>query len=328
MDPRDRILSRLRDQPETLEALVALSLDHLLAAPVGELVDPHRLAEAIAKGIARTARAPNFEGWVAARIEAALAQARGTSRGTTTGTGGTLAERVPVTVLGPLETALSRPYQPDPELVRAVLDHESTRTLVREMLQANLVEFGQRMRSAMPDAGKLPGGGFASRLAGVAKGVASAVSSELERQFEPRVRSFVDDVLGKTIDGMIERIGSPEFAPSFADWRVNALHGLLRQPMERLVAEGHKIPAPELAADATALLRALAAWRGLAAAIEARIDELLGEPERASIGGFLADSGLEAAWREDLERGLVAIARDVVAGRAFADWLDELLADP
>ncbi len=314
-----RILARLRDEPEQLDALVTLTLDHLLARPIAELIDAAWLAKAITDGVRSSARSPEFERWVAERVERTLTRADRLD--------GALGDRIPMTLLGPLEKALGRPYQPDRELVRALFDHPSTRTILREVLQANILEFGKRMRAMMPDAGKLPGGGLASRLAGVAKGVATAVGGELERQLEPKVKSFVEDILGVTVDMMIDRVSSEGFAPEFSAWRIDVLHALLGQPIDRLVAERHKYPPQEFAADVAAILRALAAWRGLAEQIEEVVTELIREHGDQSAREFLDGSGLEQAWRPQLHQALVDQARALVAGPEFAAWLAKLVEE-
>lgn len=314
-----RTLARLRDEPEQLEQLVALGLDHVLERPLSELVDAGWLAKAITDGVRASAASQEFETWVADRVEQALSQADRMH--------GALGEKVPVTLLGPLEKALRREYQPDRELVRALLDHPSTRTILREILQANILEFGKRMRSMVPDAGKVPGGGFASRLAGVAKGVATAVGSELEKQLEPRVKAFVDDILGKAVDMMVRRVSSEEFAPEFASWRIDVLHAFMEQPIDRLVAERHKYPPKDFAADAAAILRALAAWRGLSEEVEQVLGELIREHGKTSAKAFLDGSGLEKAWRPQLEEALVRQARELVAGEDFGAWWTQLHAD-
>ncbi|MFO7562900.1 MAG: hypothetical protein R6X02_09690 [Enhygromyxa sp.] len=314
-----RILARLREQPEQIDELVSLTLDHLLERPLAELVDPAWLAKAVTDGVRSSARSDEFERWVAERVERALGRADRLD--------GALGDKVPMTLLGPLEQALGRPYQPDRDLVRALLDHESTRGILREILQANILEFGKRMRSMVPDAGKLPGGGLASRLAGVAKGVASAVSTELERQLEPKVKGFVDDILGVAVDMMIDRVSSEEFAPEFATWRIDVLRAFLAHPVDRLVAERHKYPPRDFAADVAAILRALAAWRGLGEQIEEVLTELIDEHGHESARQFLDGSGLEQAWRPQLHQALVTEARQLVAGQAFAEWLTRLMAD-
>lgn len=318
MSDAQRMLARLRGEPEHLDALVELGLDHLLARPMAELIDPHWLAKAIGDGIRASARSPQFESWVATRVEQALGRADALT--------GTLGDKLPVTLLGPLEHALGRPYQPDRELVRGLLDHPSTREILREILQANVLEFGKRMRAVMTDATSLPlGGGLASRIAGVAKGMASAVGGELERQLEPKVRSYVDDALGVAVEMLVDRVSSEEFAPEFASWRVDVLHAFMTQPVNRLVAERHKYPPQDFAADAAAILRALAAWRGLTDQLETALDDLLRQQGDVSAREFLDGSGLEAAWRPQLQQALGDMAREVVQTDAFAAWLEKLL---
>jgi hypothetical protein len=316
-DATHKALERLRDEPRWVEALVELGLDHVLARPIADLIDHEWLAKAVSDGIRASARSPEFERWMETRVEQALARADGLD--------GVLGDKLPVTLLGPLEQALGRPYQPDRALVRTLLDHPSMRTIIREILQANLLEFGKRMRSIMPDTAKLPGGGLASRLAGVAKGVASAVGSELERQLEPKVKSFVDDILGVTIEMMVDRVSSQAFVPEFVSWRIDVLHAVLAQPIDRLIAERHKYPPQAFAADVTAILQALAAWRGLGDQITDVIDELLREHGQVSAREFLDGSGLENAWRPALQRALSEQARSFVATDEFGTWLGELL---
>jgi len=313
------ILARLRDEPAQLDALITLAVDHVLDQPLAALVDQTWLAEAISAGVRATAEADGFETWLAARVEQALARADARA--------GTLADEIPVTLLGPLEQALRRPYQPNRELTRALLDHPSTRKILREILEANLLEFGKRMRAMMPDAGKLPGGGLASRFATVARGVASAVSTELEKQLEPKVNSFVEDMLGVTIDGLVERVSSEGFAPEFAAFRVDVLHAMLAQPIERLAAERHKYPPADLAADLGAMLRAIAAWRGLDERVAELVAELFEAHGQTSARAYLDGSGLIAAWRPQVEGALREPARELVRSEAFASWLEALVED-
>lgn len=316
----ERILARLRGPDDHLERLVALALDHLLDRPVAAIIDPAWLARALSQGMRASAASEQFEVWVAQRIEQAIARADRLQ--------GTLGDELPITVLDPLQKALARPYRPDRELVEALFDHPSTRAILREILQANLLEFAKRMRSIVPDVGRAPtgSGGFASKLAGMAKGVAAAVGSELEKQLEPRVEGFVDDILGVAVRMLIDRVGSEEFAPEFAKWRVDVLLAVLALPIERLVV-GQGRPRAELAADVAAILRALASWRGLGERIEVALGELIAEHGQETAREFLDGSGLEQAWRPMLEQAVTEQARQWVETEGFSNWLRVLVED-
>lgn len=319
--PAARALSRLRDDPTAAARLVTLGLDTLLDRPLAELVDRDGLAAAVAEGIRSAARSDELEAWMADRVEAALAHADALK--------GPVGEHVPVTVLGPLQTALEREITPDERLVRLFVDHPSFRQLIADMLRENLLAFGRRLR-AMMDPGlsgkKGAGMGFASALAGMAKGVASAVSEQVERQLEDRVSGYIDDVLSDVVDNTVRRIADPDNAEAMAKWRIDVLHGVMNEPLEHLVAERHKYPPQVFAADVSRILRALAGWKQLSASVEAAVSHLFDHYGQQSARAFLEGSGLEQAWRPELER-LLARQVQVVAGTdRFADWLDDLLA--
>lgn len=320
MSTHEQILARLRGPDDHLERLVELTLDHLLDRPLAAIVDPAWLARALSEGMRASARSDQFEVWVAQRIEQAIARADRLK--------GTLGDELPITVLDPVQKALARPYRPDRELVEALFDHPSTRVILREILQANLLEFAKRMRSIVPDVARSPAGpgGFASKLAGMAKGVAAAVGSELEKQLEPRVEGFVDDILGVAVRMLIDRVGSEEFAPEFATWRVDVLLAVLSLPIERLVVEPGR-PRELLATDIAAIVRALAGWRGLGERIEVALTELIAEHGQQTAREFLDGSGLEQAWRPALEQTVIEQARRWVETEAFSDWLRILVED-
>lgn len=317
MSTRDRIVERLRTEPAHLSALVELVITEALERPLAELVEPSWLASALADGVRQAAASDDLEVWVRGRVENALTRADRID--------GTLADHMPVTLLSPLETMLGRDLTPDRDLVRALLDHPSLRDLIAAILQANILEFGRKLRTFVPDGGSLPGAKLRSRLAGVAKGVASAVGSEMERQLEDRVRTFVDDALGRAVDMAIERFSSPEFASEMARWRVDVLHALMRHPLDELVAERYKYPPETFAADATALLRALAGWKQLNEVLERGLERAIEEFGDQSAAAFLEGSGLEKAWRPQLAELMHTRLSAVVETEAFADWVAGLV---
>jgi len=319
LDPvTQRALARLRQGTEAREKLVALGLDALLERPLAELIDRNWLASTVAEGIRSAARSDELERWMAARMEQALAHADGLS--------GPVGAHVPITLLGPLEAALEREVTPDERLVRVIVDHPSFRNLLADLLRENLLAFGKRLRSMVdPGLSKKGGMGFASTLAGMAKGVASAVSQEVERQLEDRVSRYIEDVLGDVVDNTVRRMSDPDNAASMAAWRVDVLHGILREPLEHLVAERHKYPAELFAADVSRILRALAGWKQLSESVEAAVGHLFDHYGDQTALSFLEGSGLEEVWRPQLETLLVDQLATVVESEAFANWLDQLV---
>lgn len=316
MSGSERILARLRDEPEHLESLVALVVDEALSRPIAELADPAWLARALADGIRSAADSDELEVWVRGRVEQALTRADHLS--------GTIGDHLPATLLGPLETVVGRDITPDADLVAALLDHPSLRDLIAAILQQNILEFGRKLRTIVPDGGNLPGAKLRSRLAGVAKGVGSVVGGQVERQLEERVRAYVDEALGRAVDMAIERFSSPKFSGEMARWRIDVLHALMQHPLESLVAERHKYPPETFAADLTSLLRALGSWKRLTEVLESGIERAFHEFGDHTAGAWLEGSGLLEAWRPQLEELMVQRLRTVVATDEFASWLARL----
>ena len=315
-----RVLDRLLNDPTHLDELAELAFEVLLDRPLDDLVDPEWLAQAIGEGIRAAARSDELETWVAERVEETLAHADRLH--------GEIGEFLPATLLGPLEESLSREIHPDPDLVRVLVDHPSFRELVGAMLQENLLEFGRKLGDAVKDTSKrVPGGGFASALAGVAAGVASAASKTMEKSMEERVKRFVQHAVGRAVDSTIARVADPAHAADMARWRVDALRGLMQHPVEALVAERHKYPPNLLAADASKMLRALAGWRGLTDAVGRSVEQVFDSYGERSARAWLAGSGLEEAWRPQLQSLLAQQMRGVVGSEAFEGWLTRILSD-
>ena len=264
------VLARLRDQPARAAELAQVLIDAVLAAPVREFIEPARVVPALVAGLQAGvvhARPERLAAALAARQDRAVARP------------GPLAERLPPGLARVVQAALRRPFTPSRELV------------LRTILQTTILDFATRLRSAMPDTGWIPGAGIRSKLMGVAKGVASVVGAEVERQLEDRVRSFVDGALGRALDMIVERASDPRFAADMATWRGDAARSLLELPE--------------------------------AVVLTALLDEL----GQTTVGELLADTGLVAAWRAQLAGELEHHLGRLFVDPGFESWLGDLL-DP
>jgi hypothetical protein len=313
------VLARLRDQPEHATALAQVLIDLVLATPAREFIDPTRIVPAFVAGLRASVLAAAPE-----RVAAMVAdrQRRATARP------GPLADRVPPELVRVLQTALRRPFTPGRELVRAAVDHAGMRSLVRTILHTTLLDFSTRLRSAMPDTAWIPGAGIRSKLMGVAKGVASAVGAEVERQLEDRVRSFVDGALGRAIDMIVEQASDPRFAGDMASWRGDAVGSILALPESVFLAEGRKLDAHHLVADLHAAATAIARWDRLPVEASVVLQSLVDELHQTTVGQLLADTGLAEAWRGPLAAEMEHHLHRLFVDPAFAGWLTNLLEAP
>lgn len=313
------VLARLRDQPARATELAQVLIDAVLAAPAREFIDPGRIVPAFVAGLragAQRADPTHLAERLAHHMDRAIARPS------------PLAGRLPLDLQRVLLAAVRRPFTPSRELVRAAIDHAGMRALLRTILQATILDFATRLRSAMPDTGWIPGAGIRSKLMGVAKGVASAVGAEVERQLEDRVRSFVDGAIGRALDMIIERASDPRFAAEMATWRGDAVRSLLDLPESVFLAERRKLDPQRVAADVHAAVRALAEWDRLPDEAAAALQGLTDELEQRSVGELLAGTGLAEAWRGPLAGELEHHLRRLFVDPGFAGWLTDLLEGP
>lgn len=312
-DPAGYLLARLRQMPESRADLVDVGLDALAQRPLRDSVPVPWVARTLHTGLVACAASNDLESWLEGHVSRAMRRAEDVR--------GVLGDHIPMTVLAPMERALSRELHPDPRLVRALLDHTSFRNLAAAILHAQLLEFAHRIKSMVPGKPKSGGRGLASAFAGVAMGVASAVTSEVERQLEDKVTSFVKDAIGRVVDGTVDHICDPARADEMAEWRVDILRSFMTYPLEDLAAERHKYPPRALAEDIAGVLRAMAHWKQLPEYIERFVAEAYEDWGDMSLEAFLDGSGLESRWRDDAAELALGHLEHLVHADAFESWL-------
>lgn len=310
------VLARLRDDPAHLESLADRLIDHALDRPLAEVLDPADLAKTVGDGLRAMAESDSLETWLRERAEASMAGIDELE--------GPIGERIPITALAPMEQILAREIVPDPDLVRALMDHPSLRELMREVLTANLLEFAKRITDLLPGGGGRGGRGM-GLLGAVAKNVASGVSGAFEKQIEERARGFVEDALGIAVDSTIERFCDPKQAKEMANWRIDVFRALLTQPVERLLDERKKYSPRAFAADIAPLIKAFAGWNQLDAHLESGAQRVLAHHGSKTARAWLEGSGLEQGVRDQVKAQLVREGQAFVEGDAFGEWLGELM---
>jgi hypothetical protein len=318
MPQADEVLRRLREDDEQLVSFADLLIDHALDRPLRSSIDREFLAAAICKGLTTLAEEETLEAWLAQRATRSL---EGSEKIT-----GVIGDRIPVTALAPLQAFLSRELTPDPALVHALMDHPSLHQLMRELLQANVLEFARRAKDIVAGGTPKAARGIGGMLGAVAKNVASVASSAVEKQLEDRARLFVEDAIAKAVETTINRFCDPAHAEDMATWRVDVLHALLQQPIETLIAERHKYPPEAFAEDTAAMIKALASWSELRSRVDGGLEFFLDLHGDQTARDWLDGSGLESALRDEVRAELVRQGRTLVQTPAFEGWLSALMA--
>jgi len=318
MHTSDKLLGRLRDESGALTDLVHRLLDDLLSRPVGQMVKPEWLARRFVEGLRASAADEHTERWVRAQVRAGLERTGDVS--------GSLEERLPDELVDPVRALLRRPYTPNDQIVRSLLDHAAMHELIRTVLVQVLTDFGRSLKPILPDArgGGRKRGGALSQLVGAATEVASVVGAQVEERAEARVREFVDGAITASLDISVAHLCSDEFADTFGQWRSDSVDTLLGVEVATWQGEVEALDPDGLVGELVGIVRGLAAWDGLGALVESLLATAMEEIGDSSLSDFLAGSGLEEEWRPQVEDVLQQRACDFVATEAFADWLQEI----
>ena len=296
-------------------------IDHLLARPIADLIDPAWVADLTVALLEATVDNPQTEAWIRTRV-LALRAAVPT---------GSLRAAVPPDVVRPLNALLRRPYAPDQALVRRLLRHDAVEHLLKDTLLSALQGFARKLRppggfghgAVMPGLGKLRD----SFGAGMRDGLLGGLSHELERQAEQKAREFVDSALQSVMDEVATHLCDPAHAPRYGAYRAYLLDALLDTPLSALAREGDKLDLDEVVNTTRAVGQALVRRASLKDEIRRGLELLAREAGQTTAGQAMAESGIaEAAWRPSAEAMLVREASAFSATPAFEAWLGELLA--
>ncbi|MED5372724.1 MAG: hypothetical protein VX899_17030 [Myxococcota bacterium] len=308
------LINRLRQEPQHMEALVDLVLEDLLERPLAELVDPEPMADALVAGMRASVDQDETREWLRDQVRAALERVRQEP--------GTLMHRVPMDALPPVKDLLSRPYSPDPHMLRALVDHKAMRNLMRVVLTASLTDFASMIKPPTANLGK----GRLAQWAGAATVAAKMVGSEVERQLEGRIQTFVDGAISHAIGNAVNHMAKPENAKEYGQMRSDMVDVALAFPVKMWVAELDKLDPDALIDDVHALLKVAVHSSELESMLRDGLQQLVDEQGSQSARSFLAGSGLEQSWRPPLQELLLKQSRQVVESPAFAAWLSALVA--
>ncbi|MCP4810242.1 MAG: hypothetical protein GY913_24050 [Proteobacteria bacterium] len=319
----DALLARLRTDDTHTRQLVTLVVDDLLDRPVEELVDPDWLAARLTEGFRASVEDDRTKEWIRARVQDLRARLDQES--------GPLLYKVDPALVEPVKDLLRRPYEPNPLVVRALLDHKATRSMFSAVLTHTVEEFAKTVKMPETASKVIKSTGIGrSRLAqwaGAAKAAAEIVGSEVEKRMEGRVQGYVDGAIGKAIEIAVEHACDPRNADAWAQQRADSVDVLLAFPVETWRDELDKLDLDQLIDDLAATLRAFAKSDAFEEQVKGVLELTVQEGEGKTARQFLDGSGLEDTWRESLEDLLNERVTAFVETDAFEGWLRDLTTE-
>jgi hypothetical protein len=306
------LLSRLRGEPQHTQELVDLVLEDLLERPLAELVDPKMVGDALLSGLRNSLKNPGTKSWINERLQAAIAQLKSDQR--------SLLRRVPRDAVEPVQDLLKRPYSPDPQVLRAMVDHQAMRNLMREVLTHSLTDFASMLKPPT----KALGNGRLAQWAGAATVAAKMVGSEVERQLEGRIKNYVDGAISHAIGIAVDNVCDRKNAVEYGNMRADMIDVALAFPVSTWGKELAKLEPTALVDDVHQILSAAASSEELEKELRAMLERMVQEQGHLSARAFLAGSGLEESWRPPMQTLMLSHTRNVIESQVFADWLHKV----
>lgn len=327
-----RALARLQDADGTaLTELARLVVAETTATPIGEIASPRWMASQLTTALQAASRGDTLRGALQARMDKGRDRWAAEER--------PLSDFVPDEVQPPLRQLVGRPWTPSEGLTRRIVRQPAVRELVADVLEDTIRRFGTRMRNVDDTMGGLGqraakrsrslGKGLlaAAGVADVAKGIVQTVSEEFEHALEARIRDFLGDATARALEQMVTQMSDPEYAETFAGFRVALLDEVLETPLKDLVAEAENMGPLDGYDVIVEAVRAQLAKEDFTASLETRIESAMAEAGDGTLGAWLEEIELRQVWEESTTELVAQRLQAVVRTEGFEHWWAGLFAE-
>lgn len=314
------LISKL--QSDAADSLAALSVEHLLAAPVGALVPQALVISTTRKALDAWLESDSAVKVLDGVVEQVANRLQAERR--------SLKDVMAKDVRHALREIVGRPFSPERKLVLTVIDRGPMRELVRQLLLDSVLEFGRR--ASAPVAGVARGlGSIASMVgdkvkqrSGTIGSLVGAVSGEVERQLEKRAVEFVDSALGGVFGQIADVVSDPKRAGEAAELRLAFFDGALELTGPQLARELANL---DVSGGAEILRNGLERWLASPESEKELTDFIAPVLERdaaRSLKDVLGELGLLEVARELAKEQLAARIKLIAATPEFSAWLGSL----
>lgn len=324
----ERALQRLRTRDRALHDLARIVVQQTTATPINELASARWIASQIATGLRAATRGDSLRTALSGWME------RGRARWATDER--TVGDILPDGVEPPLRELLGRPFSPPERLTARIVRQDAVRDLIARVLEDSISRFGRRMRAAdgrsggfgkrAASRGRALGKGLlaAAGVAEAASELAHTLSDEFEAALDRRVKDFLGDATSRAVEQIVEQLSDPDYAKTFADFRLALLDELLATPLQELAEDLDEL-APLDSVDI--LVQAIRAELDRPDFIDRtteRVERALNEAGDGTLGAWLEQVELDQVWTDATTELLTGRLRAVVHTDEFEVWWHEL----
>jgi hypothetical protein len=320
-------LARLRDpKDDGLAArLASLIVDDVLGRTLKEIVIPKEAAIALGDGIRAITASDAAEKRITSELERATRELAAEKS--------QIGAKVPAPLKEGLRELAQMKSEPHKEAILKLLDREPLRALLRAQVIDTLVAFGRKAASPVADSpiarglgglGKSMLGQIASRPSALGS-LASAVSSEVERQVEKRATDFAETACDGIFEGVATRVSDPAQAKEQAAMRLALLDGLF----ELTGSDVADLTRANIGERVAVVRKAFAAWVAtptFESDVEAFVAKMIAKDGDRTLRSLLDDVALADTVATHARTVVRRRIDAIVATDAFASWLGALFA--
>lgn len=310
----------------------ALVVDHVLAQPLAQLVEPAELSRLCILAFDE----PQLERAVERHIERSIVQLRAKLAAE----GGTVGDAVPTELHGKILDLIGDQSGPRLPWLRGALDPALLRDLLAPVFQDVLVGFAGKVPGAIggaaggaaaASAGALMGAlgssarSSAGRLFSAGRSVVGGLGKDLESNLRHVAKDFSRGAVSGFQESLRKRLRSQEGKEILSELQQGAFEHVLSVELSDIVEDIERLDLGKL----LALLPPLVAHNlgrdvGQAALAEALQSYFDIEGQRP-LGELLDDWGVRESIREIAVQRGETVARDLFGSEAFRGWLDRVL---
>jgi hypothetical protein len=298
-----------RVDPDALRDLIDLAFDFAAAQRISAFVELEDVLEAIDQASAPERLARGIARFVAPSRQRLLAGFAASER--------RLESWLPPVVKDGLAAFLGQPVRVPPEVIDEAVRSQKTREAVRAMLSEAVTSMVER-------AFKVPGGRGVKSVVGLAgaagRGLFGGLGAEVQRQFQERLRDFVDFGVQLVLDRIAERLRSEETARSLGKRRRRGFLDLMGQTEAWAARHAQAVPFSLLDAMTPAIVTHNLLRAEVRALLRDEIAAALAELDTQTVGELLEELGLKALVRDKLHARLGPLAAAFVATPEVAAW--------
>ncbi|MFT7521618.1 MAG: hypothetical protein ACI9MC_003769 [Kiritimatiellia bacterium] len=330
MDPAaERALARLRAEDGlAIRELAKLVVDKTTDTPIGEIASARWISSQITTALEAATRGDQLRESLSARLDKGRERWAHDERA--------LSHWISDDARKPLRTLVGRPWSPSESATEHLVNQPQVRNLLSQVLEDAVRRFGTRMRNfdqglggigkRAAKRGRTFGKGLlaAAGVRDVASDMVHAMSSEFEAALDKRVKEFTGEATTRAMRTIVQQLSDPEFAQTFADFRVGLLDELLDTPLKDLIDEVENLEPMDAVDVVLQAVRSAVSQEDFVERTAERVQQALDEAGDGTLGAWLEEIDLLDVWTETTIELVTGRLQAVVQTDGFETWWSSL----